>query len=228
MCWSFGVILLAADLRHVFWLFNGLFCILTWRKCRQQHLINFSLVRTSAAISFLSLVHSVFHRKFEMWITRIVFDRPPINIFQMWKSTEVSVSQNISMDHVLIKNVCILLCARAVSPETWNLWPTLKTALLQFPNFCWTLFLSICSNFLHYVGVCFGCDLLPTVTLAVIYLYVGKLPFYANIPARTTEEWPWIMSSHHNSFSVKEIYFHNLELWTPWNIWMSGPLFLGL
>lgn len=139
MCWSFGVILLAADLRHVFWLFNGLFCILTWRKCRQQHLINFSLVRTSAAISFLSLVHSVFHRKFEMWITRIVFDRPPINIFQMWRSTEVSVSQNISMDHVLIKNVCILLCARAVSPETWNLWPTLKTALLQFPDFCWTL-----------------------------------------------------------------------------------------
>lgn len=107
----------------------------------------------------------------------------------MWRSTEVSVSQDISMDHVLIKNVCILLCAQAVSPEMWNLWPTLKTALLLFPNFCWTLFLSICSNFLHYIRDCFGCDLLPTVTLAVIHLYVGKLPFYANIPARTTEEW---------------------------------------
>lgn len=139
-----------------------------------------------------------------MWITRIGFDGPPINVFQMWKTTEVSVSQNISMDHVLIKNVCILLCAWAVSPEMWNLWPTFKTALLQFPKFCWTLFLSICTSFLPYAGVCFGHDLLPTVTLAVIHLYVGKLPLYANIPART-EEWHWIMSNHHISSSFKEI-----------------------
>lgn len=76
---------------------------------------------------------------------------------------------------------------------------------MQFPKFCWTLFLSICTNFLPYAGVCFGHDLLPTVTLAVIHLYFGKLPLYANIPARTTEEWHWIMSSHHNSSSFKEI-----------------------
>lgn len=174
--------------------------------------LNKFFIGKNFTISFLILVHSVFHRKFEMWITRIIFDRPPISVFQMWRSTEVSVSQNISMDHVLIKNVCILLCAWAVSPEMWKLWPTLKTVQMQFPNFCWTLFLSICSNFLHYAGACFGCDLLPMVTLALIHLYAGKLPFYANIPARTTEEWHWIMSSHHNSFSVKEIYFDNLEL----------------
>lgn len=143
----------------------------------------------------------------------------------MWRSTEVSISQHISMDHVLIKNVCILLYAWAVSPEMWNLWPTLKTALVQsFPTSAGHS-LIICTNFLQYVGVCFGCDLLPTVTPAVIYLYVGKLPFYASIPARTTEERHWIMSSQCNPFSVKEIYFDNLELWTLWSIWMTGPLF---
>lgn len=96
----------------------------------------------------------------------------------------------------------------------------------KFPNFCWTVFLAISTNFLQYIGVSFGYDLLPTVTPAVIHLCVSNLPFYASIPARTTEEWHWIMSSQSNAFSVKEIYFDNLRLWTLRSTWMTGPLFL--
>lgn len=147
------------------------------------------------------------------------FDRSPLDVLQMWRSTELSVSQNIPMDHVLIKNVCILLYAWAASPEMWNWWPTLKTALVQsLPAFAGLSFI-ICSSFLQYVGVCFGCDLLPIVTPAVIHLYVGKLP-------ERTQEQHWITSSLCIPFSVKDIYFVNLGLWTLWSTWMTGPLFL--
>lgn len=129
------------------------------------------------------------------------------------------------MDRVLIKNVCISLRAWAASPEMWNWWPTLKTALVQSLPASAGLSFIICSSFLQYVGICFGCDTLPIVTPAVIHLYVGKLPSYASIPARTQEQH-WITASPCSPFSVKETYFVNLGLWTLWNTCMGGPLFL--
>lgn len=66
------------------------------------------------------LVHTVFQRMFEIWVTGIglvwFWSLPlsfpsPLARLQMWRSTEASISQNISMGHVLIKNVCILLYA---------------------------------------------------------------------------------------------------------------------
>ena len=86
------------------------------------------------------LVHTVFQRMFEIWVTGIglvwFWSLPlsfpsPLARLQMWRSTEASISQNISMGHVLIKNVCILLYAWAASPEVWNLWPALERAPVQ-------------------------------------------------------------------------------------------------